>query len=241
MLDSTAASPSILATIATAFRRNRLPCLLLNVVVIALVTSYYRWPAVAGLWSAVGDFKTTWSFGFSLASTIFAAVVLPSTVQWAMGTLPEEGRVRRLLLLALFWGYRGMEIDLLYQFQTQLFGAGNDVGTLIRKVAMDQFVYSPFWAVPTYVIALRWIDHGGVWRQTWRSLDRRFWTYTLPSVMITNWIVWIPAVALIYSLPGPLQFPLFSMVMCFFVLLVTLLAKGGEGGKEVPLNDLPPP
>ncbi len=225
MLASTS-TPGILATIAAVFRQNRVPCLLLNVVVVALVWSYYRWPAVAGIWEMLGEFKTRWSFGFSLVSTIFAAVLMPFAVQAAMGTLPAEGRWKRLGLLMLFWGYRGMEIDLFYRLQAMLFGNGNDAATLITKVAVDQFIASPLWFVPTYVIALRWIDLGGSWSRTRASLDREFWTRTCPTVMITNWLVWIPALALVYSLPAALQFPLFSVVMCFFILVVTLLARG---------------
>lgn len=225
-------SPGIRATIVAAFRQNRLPCLLLNALVILLVASYYYWPAVAGLWASVGAFKTRWSYAFSLSSTMFAAAIMPFFVQAAMGTLPPAGRRKRLLLLMLFWGYRGMEIDLFYRVQGMLFGRGNDAGTLITKVAVDQFVYSALWAVPTYVIALRWVDLEGSWSRTRASLDKTFWTRTCPTVLITNWIVWIPALVLVYSLPAPLQFPLFSIVMCVFVLIVTLLAR--EDGSTEP-------
>jgi hypothetical protein len=226
MPDSSPSRPGIWAAIAAAFRQNRLPCLFINALVIALVASYYHWPAMAGLWQSVGDFKTQWSFLFSLGSTILSAAIVPFVVQWAMHTLPAGGRMRRLACLAIFWGYRGMEIDLLYRIQGFLFGHGNDARTLIIKVAVDQFVYSTFWAVPTYVIALRWIDLGGSWSRTRASLDGYFWKHTCPTVLFTNWIIWIPTVALVYSLPAPLQFPVFSVVMCFFILLVTLLARG---------------
>lgn len=218
--------PSIWRSIAAVFRQNRLPCVLLNVLVASLVASYYLYPPMAGMWRAVGEFKTRWSFLFSCCSTIFSAVLLPFLVQGAVGTLPSNGRGQRFLLLAIFWGYRGMEIDLLYRLQGWLFGDGHDFRTLATKVAVDQFIYSAFWSVPTYVVAQRWIDLQGSWSRTRATLDRSFWTHTVPSVLFTNWLIWIPTVALVYSLPGPLQFPLFSVVMCFFVLVVTLLARG---------------
>ncbi len=221
-------SPGILATIATVFRQNWGPCVLLNVLVITLVTSYYQVPAIAGLWEAIGDFKLRWSFVFSCLSTVFAAVLLPSLVQSFMGTLPKEGRWQRIGLLMLFWGYRGMEIDLFYRFQSWLFGNGHDARTLIIKVAFDQFIMSPLWFVPTYLIVLRWVDLGGSWSRTRASLDREFWTRTCPTVLLTNWLVWIPALALVYSLPAALQFPLFSVVMCFFILIVTVMARGSK-------------
>ena len=217
-------TPGILATIALVFRQNRTACLLLNVLVIALVTSYYQVPAVAGVWEAVGAFKIRWSYAFSLTSTVFAAAVMPFCIQATMGKLPANGRWKRLGLLMLFWGYRGMEIDLFYRFQGFLFGHGSDATTLTTKVALDQFVFSPLWFVPTYLIVLRWIEVGASWSRTRASLNREFWTRTCPTVLVTNWLVWIPALALVYSLPAALQFPLFSVVMCFFILIVTLLA-----------------
>ncbi|MDZ4403901.1 hypothetical protein [Prosthecobacter sp.] len=218
-------SPGILATIAAVFRQNRVPCLVLNLFAVALVASYYQVPSLAGFWELVGDFKTRWSFVFSCVSTMFAAAVMPFFILMAMGTLPSEGRWQRLALLMLFWGYRGMEIDLFYRFQGWLFGQGNDARTLLIKVVVDQFVLSPLWFVPTYVIALRWVDLGGSWSHLRASLDREFWTRTCPMVLITNWIIWIPALACVYSLPAALQFPLFTIVMCFFILVVTVMTR----------------
>ena len=214
---------SIFSAIATAFRKNRLPCLLLNILVVILVASYYYWPPVAGMWQAIGEFKSRWSFAFSCVSTILAAVVMPFCLQWAMGTPVTADRWQKFGWGLLFWGYRGMEIDLFYHLQRWLFGDGHDLGTLAIKVMVDQFIVSTIWFVPTYVIALRWIDQGGSWRQLWASLDRDFWTRTCPTVLVTNWLVWLPALVLVYALPAPLQFPLFSIIMCFFILVVTLL------------------
>ena len=225
-----ASPPGILRSIAVAFRQNRVPCLALNIVVAALVASYYYWPASAGFWESLGQIKTRWSFGFSLASTAFAAAILPFTVQWLMGTLPVDHRLKRLTLMVLFWGYRGMEIDLFYRVQGWIFGNGHDAVTLTKKVLVDQFIMTPLWFVPTYLLALRWIELGGSWSRTRASIHRDFWFRTFPAVLATNWLVWIPTLVLVYSLPPALQFPLFSVVMCVFILLVTLLARPEEPG-----------
>ncbi|MES2595442.1 MAG: hypothetical protein V4662_08910 [Verrucomicrobiota bacterium] len=228
MASTSIKTPGIASAIGEVFRQNKMPCLVLNAVVVLLVGSYYLVPAVAESWNAVGEFKVRWSYVFSSASTVFAAVLLPTLVQGMMGTLPAEGRGMRVLLLALFWGYRGMEIDLFYRFQGWVFGTGNDVLTLATKVFLDQFVMSPIWFVPTVLIAMRWADAGGSWSRTRASLDRDFWLRVCPTVMVTNWLVWIPTLAVVYSLPSALQFPLFSVVMCFFILIMTLLARKKE-------------
>ncbi|MGB3118556.1 MAG: hypothetical protein WBE58_07040, partial [Verrucomicrobiales bacterium] len=104
--------------------------------------------------------------------------------------------------------------------------------TLIAKVAVDQFIMSPLWFVPTVLIALRWVDLGGSWARTRASLDRVFWTRTCPTALVTNWLVWIPTLSLVYSLPSALQFPLFSVVMCFYILIVTLLARPEQSRRD---------
>ena len=199
---------------------------MLNVLVALLVASYYLMPQVASAWAAVAEFKIRWSYLFSAVATGIAAAVLPFLVQRAMGTLPAGRGWTQVGWLALFWGYRGIEVDLFYKAQGWLFGAGHDAGTLVLKVIMDQFIYTVIWAAPSYVIMLRWLEMDRSWSRTLASLDRRFWLHTYPTVMVTNWLVWIPTVTLVYSLPLPLQFPLFTVVMCFFVLIVTLLAGG---------------
>lgn len=42
---------------------------------------------------------------------------------------------------------------------------------------------------------------------------------------ISNWLIWIPAVSVIYMMPVDLQLPLFNIVLLFFGLLVAVLSK----------------
>ena len=226
MPESIAAPQGIWAIIVDVFRRNRIPCLFVNIGVVLLVSSYYLVPQVADAWTAVGAFKTHWGFWFSAISGGLSAALLPYFAQRLMGTLPAHGNMKRLIILLFFWAYRAVEVDVFYQFQSWLFGSGGDLKTRVCKVAMDQFVYSVFWAAPNCVLMLRWLDLDCSWARTKASLDRQFWTQTFPAVIFTNWLVWIPVVSLVYGLPVPLQFPLFTVVMAFFVLVMTVLSAG---------------
>lgn len=53
--------------------------------------------------------------------------------------------------------------------------------------------------------------------------------------LLTNW-VWIPLTAMIYSLPLALQFPLFSLALTFWVLLLTYMTNrfAGKPGQSAP-------
>ncbi len=51
--------------------------------------------------------------------------------------------------------------------------------------------------------------------------------------LFTTWAVWIPLTAMIYSLSLALQFPLFSLVLTFWVLLLTYMTNR-FAGKTAP-------
>ena len=45
------------------------------------------------------------------------------------------------------------------------------------------------------------------------------------AVLITNWAFWIPATALLYSLPVNLQFVIVQFAIAIWVLLLTAMTK----------------
>jgi len=63
-----------------------------------------------------------------------------------------------------------------------------------------------------------------------------FFVETLPRqivpTLLATWVVWAPLMAIIYSLPYPLQFPLFSLALTFWVLLLTYMTNRFAGKIE---------
>jgi hypothetical protein len=56
-------------------------------------------------------------------------------------------------------------------------------------------------------------------------MRREFFLVKIPTVILSNWLVWIPAVSVVYAMPTELQIPLFNLVLCFWVLLLAVLNK----------------
>ena len=82
------------------------------------------------------------------------------------------------------------------------------------------------WATPSCVLAYYWKDANFDWRATWHKLlSREYWLFLLPSSLLSVWLVWLPAVSIIYALPSTLQIPLFCIVCCFWSCLLQLIAK----------------
>src|SRR4029077_14760961 len=80
-------------------------------------------------------------------------------------------------------------------------------------------------AAPFEVLAYEWKNSGFSLESLGRSLT---WTHYCDKViptLLATWVVWMPLMAIIYSLPLVLQFPLFSLALTFWVLLLTYMTN----------------
>jgi hypothetical protein len=91
--------------------------------------------------------------------------------------------------------------------------------------------YILFWAVKGvevdyfYSLVYLWIENNFKWQATRRNMDQYFFTITLPANIVSNWLVWLPAVSFVYCMPSDLQIPLFNLVLCFWVLILAVLNR----------------
>jgi hypothetical protein len=222
----------ILSASAAGMRRNFLPGVVLWAVGLALVGAYYGMPIARPVYERIAAWKSQGGFAFSSVSSALFGGLIPFLVLWALDRIPEGRRFGTAAFLIGFWAVRGVEIDALYRLQGYIFGTGTDVVTVVKKVAVDQFVYSLLWSAPFSLLAYRWKDAGFSWSVFASLRERRFWLHDIPIVVVSLWGVWVPAVAIIYALPADLQIPLFSVVLCFWVLLLETLAAKPLAGSN---------
>lgn len=212
-----------------AARANLLPGAVLWAVGTFVVVSYYFWPAAEGAYAAVAQWKTRYGFAFAAVSTAFFGGVLPFFFQKLQLGRRLPTPWIHLPFVTAYWAFRGIEVDLLYRVQAFIFGDSSTASVVIPKVLVDQFVYCPLWAIPTMVLVYLWKD-SGFNRIRFREKMGRGWYYRrVVPVMVSNWGVWLPATALIYMLPQPLQLPLQNIVVCFWVLLLMFLTARDPG------------
>jgi hypothetical protein len=209
----------------TGVKRNALPGLALQVFALALVLLYYFSPGARPGFETVAGWKTQFGFAYSALSTAIFGGLIPFLVLWASGSI-KEGRWRaELLFYLLLWGYRGVEVDLFYRLQTFIFGDGASLAVVLPKVLLDQFVYSIFIAAPSQVVFFLWKDRSFSFAAIKPDLNFTYMISAVANVVFSQWMVWIPAVSIIYCLPAALQIPLFNLVVCFWVLLLTFVTQ----------------
>jgi hypothetical protein len=216
--------PVFAASLAAA-RSNLLPGVILWLLGAALVTAWFAVPAARPAFETVRGWQNAGGVWFAAAASALCGGLLPWLAMLGLRRIPAGQAGRHGVFLVLFWIYRGVEVYWFYQLQARLFGDGSDAATLAAKTAFDMLVYTAFWSIPTTAIVYRWFyDCDASWSRLRGALDRELFAVRIPALIVSAWMVWAPSVAVIYSFPPALQVPVFNVVLCFWVLMATVLA-----------------
>jgi len=228
---------SLFANIKKAIKSNLLPGLILQCFAVLIVVLYYI-HACDVVFNKISEIKQSWGFGFSaLSQCIFAGVIVQIIIYIKENQeISKTNIIKRIvpfwqetLYLIIFWALKGIEVDAFYRLQALLFGSNSDAKTIVLKVVVDQFIYSPPWGTISVPLVYMFKDCGFCFSKFVMQLKKReLWTFQLPSVIVSGWSVWICAASLIYCLPSQLQIPLFNLVSCFWALLMVVLAPKDE-------------
>ncbi len=130
-----------------------------------------------------------------------------------------------MIFYITFWAVKGIEIDILYRLQAFVFGDNTKGATIIAKVLVDQFIYSPLWAVPSLVLLYQWQARRFPLHTRWIKLNKKWYIDMILPVMLASWVVWIPTVAFIYCLKMPLQLPVQNVILCLWCLMLMVITK----------------
>ena len=206
-----------------AAKANLIPGMIVQAAMLALGLAYYYYaPAKEGL-EQLATLKKEWGYGFAFVSGAIAGGVLPEILTVAVF---QRGRVERknienLLFGVLYWGSQGIMVDAFYRAQAWMFGSQANFLTIVKKVLVDQFLYTPFNALHLAQATYEWKKAGYRVSGFTHTLTRRFFVQETFPAIVAAWGVWIPLVSIIYSLPSPLQVPFFSLALTFWVMIFT--------------------
>ena len=217
---------SIKQSILSALKQNLMPGLVLQVFALTLVLVYFFVPVSQPIYAWFGVLKHTYGYGYAFVATALFGGLIPFLYLYTTDRLDKNRSYFGLLLFYLiFWGLKGIEVDFFYQLQGEWFGYENNFRTIALKASVAQFLYSALWAAPSITIVYLWVESGYDFRKWMNAMDRKFFCVKIPTIILSNWMVWIPSVSIVYSMPQDLQIPLFNLVLCFWVLLLAVLNK----------------
>ncbi|MFA7234120.1 MAG: hypothetical protein WC076_08410 [Terrimicrobiaceae bacterium] len=210
-----------------AAKANLLPGLLLQCLMLVFFSLYIAHEGTRHFLGEVARVKQEAGYAFSFFSYVVAAAFLPEILRIAFFQSGKAAsrNLRLFLTAAPLWGIMGMTVDLLYRLQALWFGTGHDWPTLLAKVFVDQFLFSPFLSAP---LAVGWflLRDEGFRRAAWGKIFRADFVFeNVFPVVVAGWCVWIPGVILVYSMPPLLQVPVAVLIQVFWVLIFTTMEE----------------
>ncbi len=217
-----------------AVKANVLPGFVLQATMLSILLAYYFSPRSAALLNRLADYKSNHEVAFVIIASVCAGALLPELF---VVCFFQRGRVRAqnfrdLLFTAPFWAIDGVLVDLMYRTLAIWFGMKVSVPVVVAKICVDQFGYNPFFAAPYGIWGYAWKHGGYSWSKLRPLLTWNYYREHAIPVLIATWAVWIPLMAIIYSLPLALQFPLFALALTFWVLLMTYITNRFAGKIE---------
>ncbi len=230
------ALPATLAPGLSAIRRYWRPFVFLQSATLFLVMAYFRNARVAAICDGLSTFKTHSGLLFSAISAAGAGALLPEVAKAAvMGDRAlSRQRARNVVFAVAAFGLSGIINDLQYRGMAVVFGDDHRIATVLRKMLADQFVTTPLYGTPYWLVvyAIR-EDRYRPWRTVPR-LTPAWYLRTVTPLLITGWAYWIPMSTLLYSMPGPLQFCMYLVMVAGWSLLMVAVASDQAGHGRQP-------
>jgi hypothetical protein len=217
-----------------AARANAKPALIIQALMFAVAVAFYTNSAAADALLALVEFKRAHGLAFVIVASVVAGALIPEIflILFFQRGRPRVENLRNLAFTIPVWGFDGSLVDLLYRTEAHWLGDVATVPVVLGKILIDQFGYNVFFAAPFGVLTYEW-KNNGISVQPVRDLFTwRHYRDKIFPTLVATWAVWIPLMAIIYSLPLALQFPLFGLALSFWVLLLTYMTNRFAGKVE---------
>ena len=210
-----------------AAKANAAPAFVLQAIMLALLLAYYFHPPSAALLNALANYKQQHGLAFVLLASVIVGAVLPElfVIIIFQRARPRVENGRNFIFNVPFWAFDGFLVNLMYRILAKCFGDRVSLSIVAVKIVIDQFGYNPFFAAPFGIWGYAWKNNGYSWSKLRPLLTWKYYRAHALPVLIATWAVWIPLMAIIYSLPLALQFPLFALALAFWVLMMTYMTN----------------
>lgn len=210
-----------------AIRANLLPGFIVQSLMLAIWGGYYFYPPLAGWLEGLAQVKQRWSYGYSGLSAIIAGAFIPECMRIFIFQKARANRsnYHNLMFTIPYWCAMGVSVDFFYRCQANWFGEQVDFAIVVKKVMVDQFIYNPLYAAPISAWLYDWKNQGFPRSGMARFFTAAYYRHTIIPILFATWGVWIPVVAILYSLPANLQIPLFALALSLWVMIYTWMSE----------------
>ncbi|RYG75032.1 hypothetical protein EON80_01970 [bacterium] len=212
-------------SIRRAFAANLVPAVALWSFAGLLLLLYSFNPPTREMLNGLAELKNKLGFGFSMPAQAIAAGLIPFFFQRFQKGDHNKTQLRHVPYLMACFAVMGAVTDLFYMLQAKMFGNGVDGVTIISKILVDMLIYCPVWSMPGAVLIFAFKEVGFSVPALLQRVGKDWYLQTVVPVWMAGLMVWTPTVAVIYSLPLPLQFPIQAIVTVLWGLILVILTS----------------
>lgn len=185
---------------------------------VSLVTSYYSLPGTADALAPIAAWQTAAGWKASFSFCAFFCGVVPYIV-YAFNRAAAPKRPFFTAFAQMMWcGASGVVCSWFFTMQSAWFGASRELGTVLCKIAADQFGWTVLVIAPAnalfYAALVGGLRVGGK-----RVGVREFLFKAYFPNLFMNWCVGIPANFAVYSFPPALQVPVLGLVSSVWAVI----------------------
>lgn len=223
-----------------AARANFLPAIGLQSFALMLLWSYHFWPAARGTLEQLALWKQSLGYLFSFTASALGGGLLPFVLQRFQSGAHRRMTIAALPELILSWGARGMLVDAFYRLQSFLWGDNALPSTIAIKIFCDLLLFSPFIAAPTIALMFSWADsdrNPAQFKTIFAGGIKKWFVRDVWPIARMAWIVWLPALGVIYALPAGLQFPVQVIIQCLWALILVVVTDKTQSARIPAATD----
>lgn len=137
--------------------------------------------------------------------------------------------IQRNLAFILYGGlYQGMAQEYIYNFLFPVwFGTGNDIATVLTKVAFDLIVVSPLVCIP-----IAYLVKATIYGQHWKEgLEKYVYDLRYKNLLLTYYSIWFPAGLCSFGLiPDHLRIAFIAFVSFFWLIILSTVSSSEKEG-----------
>ena len=224
---SKTASQNPIVTALQSVRANFVPMIVLWTLAAAFLVLYYWMPGGAALFGPLKDWQTQGGAGAAFLNRVLFLGILPGAFLLSVRSIRPPRPYLTILAYALWGGVWGVFDDVFFTVLADWFGNGTDVGTLVKKTLAGQLIGTILVGLVPGTLFFRWVAADFSIRRVRAEWPWRFFREACLSLLLANWIVWIPVNICTYAFPLPLQIQLVGLAGCFWMLVGFQTGKKG--------------
>lgn len=207
-------------------RANRLPFVVMFAFAVALALAFFLLPGVRdGLEPLRRFMEANGAVAAFLSMVVFAGLI-PWAFFLADRSIRPEYPGWTGVVQVLWRSLLSVACLGLYRAQDALFGPGADVLTLLKKMAVDQFVWTPFVLSPLDSLFYFWLGRDfsfGRCRAEWPKAG--FAAGVVLPNLLSGWCVSIPTNLVVYMFPLDLRILVMGLIGSFWTLVCLQIGR----------------